>query len=196
MSTWSNEPMTMLQRLRNKRAQAMVEMALILPFLTLLTLGGADLGRAFYLHLEITGAARVGMRNGIQGTANDIGDALRSEPNTAIVNDATTWGSTGVGGSYDCNPKIVGHTCGDPNGCTTFAVGQLACFAVRTCTITLSTCSSYGAWQSRPPGGGVAPTALAVRVVYKFTPITPLIAQFGPGGSFNLTEESYGLELY
>jgi hypothetical protein len=35
-----------------------------------------------------------------------------------------------------------------------------------------------------------------VRVVYKFTPITPLIAQFGSGGSFYLIEETYGLELY
>jgi hypothetical protein len=35
-----------------------------------------------------------------------------------------------------------------------------------------------------------------VRVVYKFTPITPVIAQFGTGGSFYLTEETYDLELY
>jgi hypothetical protein len=190
--------MTLLQRLRNKRAQAAVEMALILPFLTLLTLGAADLGRAFYLHLEITGASRAGMRSGIQGTAQDIGAALRSEPNTAILNDATTWGSTAWGASYDCNPGIAGHACGDPNGCppSAFAAGQLACFAVRACTISSSACSSYGAWQSRPPGGGAAPTALVVRTVYKFTPITPLIAQFGSGGSFYLTEETYGLELY
>ena len=190
--------MTTLQRLRNKRAQAMVEMALVLPFLTLLTLGAADLGRAFYLHLEITGAARAGMRSGIQGTGNNIGDALRSEPNTAILNDATVWGSTGPGGSYDCDPGIAGHTCGDPNGCPTsaFTAGRLACFAVRTCTISSSACSSFGAWQSRPPGGGVAPTALVVRVVYKFTPVTLLIAQFGSGGSYYLTEETYGLELY
>lgn len=190
--------MTILQRLRNTRAQAMIEMALILPFLTLLTLGAADLGRAFYLHLEITGASRAGMRSGIQGTGHDVGDALRSEPNTAIMNDATTWGSTGPGGSYDCNPGIAGHTCGDPNGCptTAFTAGQLACFAVRTCTITSSACSSYGTWQSRPPGGGAEPTAIMVRVVYKFTPITPLIAQFTSNGSFYLTEETYGLELY
>jgi Flp pilus assembly protein TadG len=190
--------MTIVQRLRNRRAQAVIEMALILPFLTLLTLGAADLGRAFYLHLEITGAARAGMRSGIQGTAHYIGGALRSEPNTAILNDATTWGSTGVGGSYDCDPNAPGHTCGDPNGCppSAFGAGQLACFAVRTCTITSSACSSYGDWQSRPPGGGAAPTALVVRVVYKFTPVTPLIAQFGSGGSFYLAEETYGLELY
>jgi hypothetical protein len=190
--------MTMLQRLQNRRAQAMVETALILPFLTLLTLGAADLGRAFYLHLEITGAARAGMRNAIQGAGSNLGDALRSEPNTAILNDATTWGATADGATYDCNPGIPGHTCGDPNGCptTAFTTNQLACFAVRTCTISSGACGLYGSWQSRPPGGGSGPTALVVRVVYKFTPITPLIAQFGAGGSFYLTEETYGLELY
>jgi Flp pilus assembly protein TadG len=190
--------MTLLQRLRSRRAQAMVETALILPFLTLLTLGAADLGRAFYLHLEITGAARAGMRNAIQGTGNKIGDALRSEPNTAILNDATTWGATGPGGAYECDPGVAGHTCGDPNGCpaSAFTTNQLACFAVRTCTISSGACSLYGSWQSRPPGGGSGPTAIVVRVVYKFTPITPLIAQFGSAGSFYLTEESYGLELY
>jgi Flp pilus assembly protein TadG len=181
-----------------RRAQAAVETALILPFLTLLTLGAADLGRAFYLHLEITGAARAGMRDGIQGAGNKIGDATRSEPNTAIPNTATAWGSTGPGGSYDCDTGMAGHTCGDPNGCppSAFITGQVACVAVRTCTLTSGSCSSYGAWQSRPPGGGTAPTALVVRTVYKFTPVTPLIAQFGSGGSFYLTEESYGLELY
>ncbi|MDQ6884833.1 MAG: pilus assembly protein [Candidatus Dormibacteraeota bacterium] len=187
-----------MKRRERSRAQAMVEMALIVPFLTLLTFGSADLGRAFYLHLEITGAARAGMRAGIQGGANDVGDAIRSEPNTAIPNTAAAWGSTGPGGSFDCNPGAPGHLCGDPNGCpaSAFASGQIACYAVRSCTITASACSSYGAWQSRPPGGGTPPTALMVRVVYKFTPVTPLIADFGSGGSFYLAEESYGLELY
>ena len=63
-------------------------------------------------------------------------------------------------------------------------------------TITSGACASYGGWQSRPPGGGAAPTAIVVRTVYKFTPVTPLIAQFGSNGSFYLQEESYGLELY
>src|ERR1700736_730009 len=107
----------LLPRLRNRHAQAMLEMALIVPFLTLLTFGAADFGRAFYLHLEITGAARAGMRDGIQGNGHDIGDATRSEPNTAIPNTAAAWGSTGPGGSYDCNPGSAGHSCGDPNGC-------------------------------------------------------------------------------
>jgi Flp pilus assembly protein TadG len=190
--------MPLLQRLRKKRAQALVETALILPFLTLLTLGAADLGRAFYLHLEITGASRAGMRSGVQGTGNDIGDAVRSEPNTAIANNTATWGATGPGGSYDCSPGPTVRPCGDPNGCpsTAFTTGQLACFAVRTCTITSGACSLYGSWQSRPPGGGSGPTAFVVRVVYKFTPITPVIAKFGSSGSFYLLEETYGLELY
>lgn len=188
----------MLSLLRSRRAQAMTEMALIVPFLTLLTLGAADLGRAFYLHLEITGAARAGMRNGIQGDASALGDAIRTEPNTAIPNTPAVWGATGAGGNDDCDPNAPLHKCGNVNGCTPadFAPNQVACFAVTTCTVTSGACSSYGLWQTRPPGGGVAPTALVVKVVYKFTPVTPLIGQFGNNGSFYLTEESFGLELY
>jgi hypothetical protein len=189
----------MLAILRRRRAQALVEFALIVPFLTLLMLGGADLARAFYLSVEITGAARAGMRNGIQGTNNDIGDSTRAEPNTAIPNTAAAWGATGPGGVNDCDPAQPTHKCGDGSGCLgAWAVNQIACFAVRACTLNAQGfCSSFGAWQSRPAGGGVAPTALVVRAVYKFTPATPIIANFAGGpGYFLLIRESYGLELY
>jgi len=68
------------------------------------------------------------------------------------------------------------------SGCppASFAANQVACFTVRTCTIAGNgSCSATGAWGSRPSGGGVAPTGLQVRVIYKFTPATPLIASFG-----------------
>ncbi len=192
--------MTMLQRLRGRRAQALVESALIFPFLALLMLGAADLGRAFYLSIEISGATRAGMRNGIVGTGNDVGDSVRAEPNTAIQNTAAAWGSTGPGGTADCNPGSAGHSCGDLAGCApaSFATNQVACFAVRTCSVAGSgSCSATGAWGSRPAGGGVAPTGLQVRVIYKFTPATPLIASFGGvGGSLYLTRDTYGLALY
>lgn len=190
---------TMLQRLRSRRAQAVIETALILPFLTMLTLGSADLGRAFYLSLEITGAARAGMRGGIQGTGNDIGDATRSEPNTAIPDTAAAWGATGPGGNNDCDPGQPGHTCGNSLGCppSAFAAGQMACFAVRSCTLDANgVCASYSAWQTRPAGGAAQPASLVVRVVYKFTPVTPFISNFSTGGSFYLIRETVGLELY
>jgi len=66
---------------------------------------------------------------------------------------------------------------------------------VRTCTIINGACSSYGAWGSRPNQG--SNQAVAVRVVYKFPPITPLISSLtGGSGAIYLTSDTYGLELY
>jgi len=50
-----------------KRGQALVEMAITLPLIVTLMLGAADLGRAFYLNIEMAGASRAGMREGIKG---------------------------------------------------------------------------------------------------------------------------------
>jgi len=185
---------------RRSRGQALVEFAIVIPLLTLLMLGGADLARAFYFDLQASGASRAGMRLGIQGTNTDIGDAVRSEPNSAIVNDTTTWGDTGPGGAKaDCTSGTP-H-CGDSSGCvpSVFTGSRTACFAIRTCTLTNGVCTGYGAWQSRPAVGSDPGTnqALVVRVIYKLTPATPAIGQFaGAGGVFYLFVETTGLELY
>lgn len=175
-------------------------MALIVPVLAYLMLGAADLGRAFYLNVEISGASRAGMRAGVADPGNDIGLSARSEPNSAIPNNAATWGSTGPGGtSADCTSGT--QQCGDPNGCPTSVFtgnpSQLACFAVRSGTYTAgSGCSFTGSsWNTRPASGSDG--CLGVRVVYKFTPVTPFIAQLaGSGGTFYLTVDTSGLELY
>jgi len=186
---------------RRSRGQALVEFAIIIPLLVLLMLGGADLARAFYFDLQASGASRAGMRLGIQGTSGDIGDAIRSEPNSAIINNSTTWGDTGPGGANaDCTSGT--QHCGDSTGCvaSAFTGSRTACFAIRTCTLTNGVCTSYGAWQSRPAAGsdaGGTNQALVVRVIYKLTPATPAIGQFaGPGGVFYLFVETIGLELY
>jgi Flp pilus assembly protein TadG len=44
--------------LRDEKGQGLVELALVLPLLLLILLGIADLGRAFYYTVMITGAAR------------------------------------------------------------------------------------------------------------------------------------------
>jgi hypothetical protein len=79
---------------RTKLGQAMVEMAIVAPVLVLLMLGAADLGRAFYLDIEVTGASRAGVRTAIVAQVTDIGTAVRSEPNSAIPNDVASWGDT------------------------------------------------------------------------------------------------------
>ena len=185
---------------RRSRGQSLVEMALVVPVLVMVMFGAADLGRAFYMSIEIAGASRAGMRTGIIGGTNDIGAAVRSEPYNAIDNTATVWGSTGPGQPYDScsNP---GGPCGDPSGCDVASAfngtGRIACFAVRTCTVDQVNggCSSYSQWGMRPSQGSGG--AVQVLVVYKFTPVTPLISSFaGSSGTFYLRNQTTGVELY
>src|ERR1700716_4186150 len=113
---------------RRRRGQALVELAMILPLLVLLMLGSADLGRAYYLKLEMSGASRAGMRMAVLGAGTDIGNAVRAEPNSAIPNSTAAWGSEGPGGGNDCKPGTT-HACGDTAGCApglNWQVGQIA----------------------------------------------------------------------
>jgi Flp pilus assembly protein TadG len=52
-------------RWRRRAGQSMVEMAMVLPVLALLTFGLLDFGRAYYFQVSITNAAREGARVGI-----------------------------------------------------------------------------------------------------------------------------------
>ncbi|HEV2012379.1 MAG TPA: TadE/TadG family type IV pilus assembly protein [Candidatus Dormibacteraeota bacterium] len=177
--------------------QAMVEMAIVAPVLVLLMLGAADLGRAFYLDIEVTGASRAGVRAAIIGQATDIGLAVRSEPNSAIPNDVPTWGDTGPGGTNDCDPNAPSHLCGDPSGCppSVFSGTRIACFAERSCTLNNGSCT-YGNWGTRPLSGPNA--AVQVRAVYKMTPVTPAISALAgtTGGFFFLPADTTAQELY
>jgi len=174
----------------------MVEMAIVAPVLVMLMLGAADLARAFYLDIEVTGASRSGVRAAIINSATDIGLAVRSEPSSTIPNDTTNWGDTGPGGNNDCDPNAPSHACGDPSGCppSVFSGSRIACFAVRTCILSNGNCT-FGNWNTRPasdPNG-----AVQVIVVYKMTPVTPAIAALAGGsGYFYLTAGTVGQELY
>src|ERR1700680_846624 len=98
-------------RRRTKLGQAMVEMAIVAPVLVLLMLGAADLGRAFYLDIEVTGASRAGVRTAIVAQGPTTGLPARSEPNSAIPNTLPSWGDTGPGGTNDCDPNAPSHRC-------------------------------------------------------------------------------------
>ena len=49
-------------RLRKQRAQALAEMAVMVPFLVIGMMGMLDLGRAFYYQISLTNAVREGAR--------------------------------------------------------------------------------------------------------------------------------------
>jgi hypothetical protein len=173
-------------------------MALIGPLLFLMVLGAADFGRALDLKIEMTGASRAGVRTGIAGGSNDIGNAVRGEPNSAIPDNTTAWGSSvGPGGPNDCSSLSTG--CGDPNGCVaaSYAVGQLACFAVRDCPHALVgntyDCAGH-VWGSRP--ASTSGDALEVLVVYRYSPLTSVLAAFAKNGSIYLPGDTLGVETY
>jgi hypothetical protein len=67
----------------------------------------------------------------------------------------------------------------------------------------LFTCSynpawNSGKWNTRPTGCACTYNGIVVKVVYKYTPNTPLIASFvaGTGGSFYLTQTVIGMQVY
>jgi hypothetical protein len=180
----------------SQRGQALVEFALITPALILFVLLTVDIGRAYWESIDAAGAARAGVRMGIISDTSDIGGAIRDEPNTGIPNTLAAWGSEGPGTSWGlCGG---GGTCGDPNGCvaSSFNGTQIACFAVRTCTLTsgdLGAINSCGSWGARPVSGG---HALQILVVIKFAAVTPVAAQIISGGVLFLKQTSLGNELY
>jgi hypothetical protein len=181
-----------------QKGQALVEFALLTPVLILFVMLTVDVGRAFWESIDAAGAARAGVRMGIISDTSDIGNAVRDEPNSGIPNTTAAWGSVGPGTSFGTCLTAAG-TCGDPNGCapTSFSGTQIACFAVRTCTLSsgadLGTCNAYGPWGLRPVSGG---HGLMVLVVIKFPAVTPALSSFVPGGTLFLKQTSMGNELY
>lgn len=78
--------------LRSSRGAGLVEMALMLPFLLMLLMGVADIGRAFYTYVSLTNGAREGARYASRfpfpGNEPDIALVIarvQDEPNMAGV---------------------------------------------------------------------------------------------------------------
>lgn len=188
----------------SRRGQAATEFAISLPVLVLLMLGITDLARGFYLSIEIAGASRAGARVGITSDTADIGDFIRSEPNTAIPNTVASWGNTGPGQANASCASSTGGGCGDPQGCpaSAFAANQVACFAVRPCQLgsggDTGTCTAYGTWGTRPVSSNKAYKGLQVVVVYRFSAITPFVANLSQtaDGHIYMNRTTVGDVLY
>jgi len=186
------------ERFGSRRGQALVEFALFAPALMLFVLLTVDVGRAYWQAIDAAGAARAGVRIGVISDTSDIGGALRDEPNSGIPNTVAAWGPVGPGQVWGTCASATA-TCGDPNGCpaSSFSGTQIACFAVRTCTLSsggdLGSCAAYGPWGQRPASGGGH--GLQVLVVLKFASVTPVVGQlFGP--ILYLQQSAVGEELY
>src|SRR2546423_13290783 len=71
-----------MQKTRKQNGQALVEMASILPLLSIILLGCLDLGRAFHVHMAAADAAHVGLMY-----AQQVTDPTTSPPKTITVAD-------------------------------------------------------------------------------------------------------------
>lgn len=60
-------------RLRDEQGGSLIELALVLPLFPLLLLGAVDFGRAFYLAVEVTGAAQAAAAYGAQNPTDTTG---------------------------------------------------------------------------------------------------------------------------
>ncbi len=183
---------------RTQVGQALVEFALLTPPLLLFVLLTVDVGRAYWESIDAAGAARAGVRMGIISDTSDIGGAVRDEPNSGISNTVAAWGSEGPGTPWGTCTS-ASSTCGDPGGCAraSFSGTQIACFALRTCTLSsggdLGTITGCGPWGLRPVSVG---HALQLIVVVKFPAVTPALSALVTGGTLYLTQSATGNELY
>ncbi len=190
---------------RAQRGQALVEFVIIVPVLLLFVMLTVDVGRAYFEAVDAAGAARAGVRMGIISDTSDIGDSVRNEPNTGIPDTVAAWGNVVGPGQSRGVCTTAAAVCGDPNGCVnaSFTGTQIACFAIRTCTLSpgpeLGNClpAGYGGWGFRPVDG--SGHALQVLVVIKFTAVTPALSQIAgaaSGGVIYLKQTAFGEELY
>ena len=81
---------------RSEDGTSLIECALILPIFIFLLVGAVDLGRAWYLHLEVSAAAEAGALYGVQNTSDIPGmdaAALIDAGDVTTLQAAATYGT-------------------------------------------------------------------------------------------------------
>jgi len=157
-----------LNRLRNKRGQALVEMALMAPVLFLMVLGASDLSRLFYYSTGITNAAREGARHGAYfdptlpgntyATNDAIYAAVNSEGTYLSLSEPCHPNTSCAGGLTNCPTYPFADTLYPPtSGANTGYV--FICFNNSTTATT--------ATVGQP---------IRVTILYSFQPVAPILS--------------------
>jgi Flp pilus assembly protein TadG len=104
--------------IKSQRGAGLVELSLMMPLLLLLLIGVIDMGRAFYLGIEVADAARAGAMYGYQtsATMQDTGGISTAASNDAPqVTGLTTTSSSGCMCSDGSGQSA---NCGNPPSCS------------------------------------------------------------------------------
>lgn len=95
--------------------QNMVEAALVLPFLVLLLAGAIDLGRAYYVYVELKAAAHAGALYGSQYPSDSNGITAAAKSNAPdLSSDATFAVSTPSLGCECSDHSSINSPCSSP----------------------------------------------------------------------------------
>lgn len=137
--------------------QALLEFALLLPVLCLLSIGVVEIGRAAYMSIVVTDAATAGVEYGSQNviTASQTTEALYPPPQQSMQSAAICDADSGAGG-VSCNSSILntsnvtatyGCYCDTGNGAScTYVPGGQDCTGSNSSTCSCGTipanCSS------------------------------------------------------
>ncbi len=97
-----------LQRARGQRGQALVEMAMIAPFLLVLMLGAIDFGRVYFAYVAVTNGARNGadyaaggsnaaadlasIKAAVVADTNELLDVSPTNPDVTVVTSTDSQG--------------------------------------------------------------------------------------------------------
>lgn len=101
--------------LRRSDGSSFIELALLLPLMLFLFVGAVDLGRLYFMSVEVTGAAQAGALYGIQNPSDTSG------MQSAATAGASSLASVSTSASYGCecsDGSSVTVSCGTTPTCT------------------------------------------------------------------------------
>jgi Flp pilus assembly protein TadG len=105
-----------------------VEFAILIPVLSLLVLGAIDFGRAYYLGIEVTNAARAGAQYGMLNPSDTGGMRLAADSDAqeaVSASDVTGWNATPTWGCECSDGTNQRQGCSPAPTCTVNVVNYV-----------------------------------------------------------------------
>lgn len=157
---------------RNSSGQALVETALILPFLLLVLLNAINFGYFYLVALDLTASSRSAALYGMIGSATPAGTALPAATGTA-TNTVSYLAYQDLTGSLFNPGAATVQVCSAQLGLN--GTGSTQTAYCETCTSSTSCGTTPVAGSPVPDSDPEAPTFVLNRVdvVYAFSPIIP-----------------------